>query len=128
MISHQIDVDLSDVIHTTVHVLFSNPTLKETFNDDLTYLFINALENVKKYHIESSYPSFFRDALTYTHQKDSSFSTYLMYYLMSKLIENKDYQVRNDPHVMSKISISELQKMIHDMDVSTLYFMKEGDF
>jgi hypothetical protein len=47
---------------------------------------------------------------------------------MSKLIENKDYQVRKDLHVMSKISISELQKMIHDMDVSTLYFMKEGDF
>ena len=127
MISHQIDVDLSDVIHTTAYVLFSNNTLKETFKDELPYVFVNALENVKKYHIESSYPSFFRDALTYTYQKDSSFSTYLMYYLMSKFIENKDYQVRNDPHVMSKISVSDFQMMVHDMDVSTLYFMKEGD-
>jgi putative transferase (TIGR04331 family) len=33
-------------------VLFSNITLKENFKDELPYVFVNALENVKKYHIE----------------------------------------------------------------------------
>jgi hypothetical protein len=127
IISHQIDIDMSDVTQTTADVLFSTPALKEAFQNDLESIFLFALNNVKQYHVESSFTTFFKDAIAYKFKKDDTFSSYLMYYLMSRYIENPQYKVSNDHYVMSMIPLKDIRETFNQMDFSKLFLMKEGN-
>ena len=128
LITQQYDLDMNAMIQSLARVLFSDSALKIKFTSFIDHIFEFALNNVKKYHLDDSFMSFFNDALDYISKDDQRFPLYLIQYIMIKRLQNKTYTLKNDPFILNKLSLDELNMIISHTSLDHVYFMKEGVF
>lgn len=127
LLTQQFDVDMNAIIQTLTHALFSNQYLKVEFSSSIDQTFLYAMENVKKYHLDDGFISFFSDAIQYIKKEDPSFPNYIIYYLMIKRLHHKNYQAKNDASLLNLITLHELKTMVINASLHHLYFMKAGE-
>lgn len=127
LISHQFNVDINNLIQSLAHMLFSTPALRNTFSSVIDQTFHYALNNVKEFHLEDGFISFFTDALKYIHKEHALFSNYVLYYLMIQRFQNHEYHYDKDLFLLELLSKNEVKSIIMNTSYSDLYFMKEGN-
>ena len=126
LITHQYDIDLNALIQTLTRVIFSNTTLKKTFDSILEDLFKVALNNTKKFHLEEGFQAFFKDALLVLDVKTNMFKECLLYYLFTKRIQQPNYMYSKDTYLQSILKLEDAKDILNTTDVSSLYFMRGG--